>query len=99
MIEQEKVSPGNLTAKMIRVSELEVINYRCPCCNSENVAYEDWEFTNEFAIERFICEDCESAWGHYYSASHIHVFEDTHNTYQKYLAENRDKQIDEILKD
>ncbi len=52
-------------------------------------------------LEEFTCSDCKSSWHIKYDVrydSH-QIDEDKYNTYNKWLAEHRDKQVDSIMKD
>src|SRR4051812_29773784 len=93
---KEKVSPDNLT-------EVETSckgrSNKCSCCGDENIDCNDWDFDEEWAKKNFNCEDCNSQWAFFYKIDHLYFYQDNHNTYKRWVAENTDQQIDEILKD
>ena len=95
---KEKISPDSLNEVYM---DCRCANLECPVCDSENVNRVEggYDFDGELASEQFTCKECNSVFSFCYQISHIYVDEDNYNTYERWMAENRDKQIDEILKD
>ena len=95
---KEKVSPDNLTEEEITCRSTQE-HEKCPCCGGDNIEYGSGDLEEEWAKEMWSCQDCNSEWAFFYRIDHMYIYEDNYNTYNKWVAENRDKQIDEILKD
>ena len=95
-IQREEVSPDNLTSE-----EMDELVEDCPCCGSDNTCYDDWERGDDFGYEMYSCNDCDSYWQHDFKVKFIgtYIKDDQFHTYKRWLAENRDKQIDEIVND
>ncbi len=96
---EEKVSPDNLTGKGFEDS----FDIFCPCCGSENIG-EDGCIINTEDGEAYLeyeCSDCDSNWWANFKINFCSTYidKDSYNTYNRWLAENRDKKIGEILKD
>ena len=93
---KEKVSPDNLTEVEMSCNG---IDHKCPCCGNEELYYNDWDFEEDWAKQDWSCQDCNSEGAVFYKIDRLHIYVDNHHTYNKWVAENRDKQIEEIFKD
>ena len=95
-IQREEVSPDNLTSE-----EMDELVEDCPCCGSNKISYDGWEYDDDFGFETYSCNDCDSYWQHDFKVEFLctYIKDDRYHTYKRWLAENRDKKIDEILND
>lgn len=93
-----KVSPDNLSGDYFENK----FENECPCCGSKSVTNHGWDrVDDDMGIDDYSCNDCDSYWTLDFKIEFrcTLIRNDSFNTYERWVAENRDKKIDEILAD